>query len=298
MDDECPYTEEELLVIHAEAERVERPWRIAVRVMYSGVAIVCISVVAGGLSMAIHLLIYGGGPTPSGILWGTFLAAVAAIFVGAGMVFAGAAVRPLAAKPIARFSKRNKIGDLPAAPPPQLDERFGHHRVLISTPNEMLLAQRRYVVLVAVAQAVGAALFGAFIGTMQVILASSGLFWRVVWAVPAVAGVIACIAAMANPVPVQWLIARDHDRKARMTVENVRLIFFRSAIDIAASVVYALHVEEGKLYLYTQNGSCVLLATVGFGDFGEWRTRRLIAAVCSRLGISREDLADVVGEED
>ena len=85
------------------------------------------------------------------------------------------------------------------------------------------------------------------------------------------------------PVPVQWLVSRDGS-ESRLVIEMVRLVVLRSAEEIEAGDAERFVVGEGRLYLELGEQMGVELATVGFGDPGRWRARRMAVAIGKLLG--------------
>ena len=171
--------------------------------------------------------------------------------------------------------------DLPPGPPPQVTERFGHHRVFASSESELLLGQQRAAALRESVRALAAGAFLALVILIQIALSS--WLWRIVAIGSGLVAVAAWIRSLATPVAVQWLATGEGGNR-RLTVEYARLIFQRFVRDLAANEIVRLRVTEGKLCLGLRNGEEVWLATVGFGSAGRWRTRRIGAAIQRIVG--------------
>ena len=102
----------------------------------------------------------------------------------------------------------------------------------------------------------------------------SGWVWQILAVVMSLGAIFAWIASVATPVPIQWL-ASSAEQQRRLTIEYAQLIFRRFTRDIAGREMARLLVTEGKLYLHLRDGELVLLATIGFGPAGRWRSRRI-----------------------
>ncbi len=260
---------------------VERPWRIAVGMMYGGPWLIGAGFVAFAFDICAWLLVTGGTASATGIWKVLLFATFGCILLGIAVSLLGAAIRPIAALPVRKFCRGHGVLDLPPGPPPQVTERFGHHRVFASSESELLLGQQRAAALRESVRALAAGAFLALVILIQIALSS--WLWRIVAIGSGLAAVAAWIRSLATPVAVQWLATGEGGNR-RLTVEYARLIFQRFVRDLAANEIVRLRVTEGKLYLGLRNGEEVLLATVGFGSAGRWRTRRIGAAIQRIVG--------------
>ncbi|MEE9131357.1 MAG: hypothetical protein V3T84_15165 [Phycisphaerales bacterium] len=204
------------------------------------------------------------------------------ILAGIGVSLVGALLRPITARPVTKFCRDHHVLKLPPEPRPQLGERFGHHRVYLSDSNELLLGQQRFAGSRELARVLG---LGGFVGLcifIQVVMIN-GWVWQILAVVVSLGAVVAWMRAVATPVPVQWL-ASSAEQQRRLTIEYAQLIFRRFTRDIAGPEMARLFVAEGKLYLHLRDGELVLLATVGFGPAGRWRSRRIGRAIHRIVG--------------
>ncbi|MCH8316783.1 MAG: hypothetical protein IIA64_12500 [Planctomycetes bacterium] len=237
---------------------------------------------AFALNICIWLAVTGGTASVTGV-WKLLVYVTSTwILAGIGVLLVGALLRPITARPVTKFCRDHHVLKLPPEPRPQVGERFGHHRVYLSDSNELLLGQQRFAGSRELARALG---LGGFVGLfifIQVVMIN-GWVWQILAVVVSLGAVVAWIRAVATPVPVQWL-ASSAEQQRRLTIEYAQLIFRRFTRDIAGPEMARLFVAEGKLYLHLRDGELVLLATVGFGPAGRWRSRRIGRAIHRIVG--------------
>ena len=233
------------------------------------------------LLICISLAVTSGTTSATGV-WKLLLDLIVTwIFAGIGASLIGALLRPMTARPVIRFCRDHHVLRLPPEPRPQLGERFGHHRVYLSDSNELLLGQQRFAGARELARALGMGGFVGFIIFFQVVMIN-GWVWQILAVVFSLGVVAAWIRTIATPVPVQWLASSGE--RQRLSIEYAQLIFRRFTIDIAGAEMARLLVVEGKLYVHLRDGEHVLLATVGFGPAGRWRSRRIGCCIHRLVG--------------
>ena len=234
------------------------------------------------VDICVWLAMTGGTTSATGVWKLLLYVTLTWILAGIGVSLVGALLRPITARPVTKFCRDHHVLKLPPEPRPQLGERFGHHRVYVSDTNELLLGQQRFAAARELARALGA---GGFVGLMifiQVVMIN-GWVWQILAVVMSLGAVLAWIASVATPVPVQWL-ATGGEQQRRLTIEYAQLIFRRFTRDIRGPEMAELLVAEGKLYVHLRDGEYILLATVGFGPAGRWRSRRIGYAVHRIVG--------------
>lgn len=250
--------------------------------MYGGVWVIGTGMAAFAINICTWLAVTGGTGRATGV-WKLLLYVTSTwILAGIGMSLVGALFRPITARPIIKFCRDHHVLRLPPEPQPQLGERFGHHRVYLSDSNELLLGQHRFAASRELARALGAGGFVGLISFIQVVLIS-GWVWQTLGVVMSLGTVVAWIGTVSTPVPVQWL-ASSAEQQRRLTIEYAQLIFRRFTRDIGGAEIARIFVAEGKLYVHLRDGEAVLLATVGFGPAGRWRSRRLGCAINRIVG--------------
>jgi hypothetical protein len=250
--------------------------------MYGGPWVVGSGMAALALVISISLAVRGGAAPATGVWKLLINVSWASIPAGAGVSLLGALLRPMTARRVTRFCRDRDVLNLPPLPRPQVGERFGHHRVHLSDRDELLLGQQRFAAVRELARALG---LGGFVGIIilaQVVLIS-GLAWQILAVAANLGAVGAWLGAIATPVPVHWL-ATSADGEPRLSIEYAQLIFRRFTRDISGPQIVKLYVAEGKLSVILRDGGHVLLATVGFGAAGRWRSRRIGCAVRRIVG--------------
>ena len=283
MEDECLYSEEELLAIHAETERLDQRWRIwGVRVAV-GVSLALLAAVITATG-AILSAVYGSGGPGYNIydrLWaGGFIGLLVMTGISLGLAIPRAVVR----FHLWRLCGQHLVKDLPPVPPPQPGEQFGRDRVLLVSKDELHLASPplarvegiwrlicliTLLVMASIATAISAVsnpIAGLVCGVLSTIFVAA-IGWTLI------------------PLSTQWKVVTD-ERGSHLDIQMVRWFLLRGAAEIAPEDINAFSLKESELQLRYHGSRNMRLTEIGIGMLARWKARRLVAAICERLHLS------------
>ncbi|MCZ6543045.1 MAG: hypothetical protein O7D97_09920 [Planctomycetota bacterium] len=313
MDDECSYTEEELLAIHAEAERVERQRCIGVAVMYIPaalcLALIFLGILLGILLLPVYRLAYDLSPAQID-LWMGWTLGPGAILIPVVFVLLpiGAVLRADAARRLNLWYREHRISDCSPCPRLRVGERFGPSVVRESSTSRLLLTRPRFILVRATAR-----LTIAFCGPAALGLAGWGFFfsgnlgWHTVWqSAVLLGGLPFCIgggiwAARATPLRLDVTA----EPTAQFAIEILHKFVFRSVcvftpkqlklfciadrnLFIAERMLDPYAEEEGaqedeSTWIVVPDGPAI--ARVGDGDVGVWCARRIIKEILRLIDV-------------
>lgn len=308
MDDECSYTEEELLAIHAEAERLERQRCIGVAVMYIPTALCLNLIFLGILLLGVYQLAYD--PTPGqDSLWmdwtlGSGVILIPVVFV---LLPIGAVLRADAARRLNLWYREHRVSDGSPCPRLMVGERFGPSVVRESSASRLLLTRPRFILIRATARlaiafgcaaAFGLAAWGFFF--------SGNLGWHTVWQSAVLLGCLPfCIggsiwAARATPL----CLDVTAEPTAQFAIEILHKFVFRSVcvftqkqLKLFCIADRNLFIAERKLDPYAEGDAQEdestwivvpdgpAIARVGEGDLGVWCARRIIKEILRLIDV-------------
>lgn len=283
MEDECSYSEEELLAIHAETERLDQRWRVwGVRVAV-GVSLALLAAVITATG-AILSAVYGSGGPGYNIYDRFWAGGLIGLLVMAGISLGLAVPRAVVRFRLGRLGRQHRVKDLPPFPPPQRGEQFGRDRVLLVSEDELHLASPP--------------------------LARAEGVWRLICLVTllVMASIVTAISAVSNPIAglvcgvlstifvaaigwtlvplsTQWEVTTD-ERGTHLDVQMVRWFLFRGAVEIAPEDINAFSLKESELRLRYHGSRNMRLTEIGIGTLARWKARRLVAAICERMHLS------------
>lgn len=289
MEDGCTYSEEELLAIHAEIERLDQRWRVwnmRVAVGVSFALLAAVITAAGAILSAVYGSSGSGYNVYDRIWLVGFMGLLATTVISFGLLVPRGVVR----RSLLRLGHQHRVKDLPAFPPPQLGEQFGRDRVLLVSKDELHLASPS----LARAEAVWRLICLLTLLVMaSIVTAISAVSNPIAGLVCGVASTIfvAAIGWTLVPLSTQWKVTTD-ERGTYLDVQMVRWFLFRGEAEIAPEDINAFSLKESELRLRYHGSRNMRLTEIGVGTLARWKARRLVAAICERMHLSEMEVQE------
>ena len=289
MEESSEYSREDILAIHKDAERLLRKRRIGTSVIYYSLFLA----ILGSITCMTQLLINKQSgqtwpPSFNSTSWSVFMVSMILLLVPILSVPVGCAILTINRTRIALFTRKYGIENFPSEPEPQLDERFGSHRVVEVTDSTLHVIKARFANATGIIRLFATPVFLAVLVLVIHAVATGGVQGHYV---QAFAYIVFCIFALCwtvAPASLQWIV-ESRDGTPRLSMECIRWFFFRSVTDIAGSELVGFSQHTGTLFIFSTTSGKWPLASVSEDQLGQWKARRLSAAISLRLGITDVD---------
>lgn len=288
MDAEFSFSEAELLDIHAVAEQLDlrcRVWNFREAIALSAAVVACVVTAAGGIASANYGSSGPGYNTYDRIWFGGLIG----ILIAGSVAFCLHVVQSLFVRRLEKHCQSNNVLQEKPFPPPQEGELFGRDRVIQITPGELSVVSPRY-----------AGAEGIWRMLCFIILAGIALVTTIASVVNSywpglICGIVSAIFTAALgwtviPLSMQWIVTTK-ERTPFLIVRTIRWILWRGLVEISPQELKAFYLNDGELVMEYSEQQRLRVAYLGNGTAAQWKARRLVAAICDRLGLPLMDIA-------